>query len=832
MIAHFIKSTVFEVFYLLTKDNVVIDKLVAYGNGVDMVQDLSYVFYKTVPWQNYKFQLICSLLTLNVKNIYLSALALVFVLSFVMSFGFLCYQVQTSGTIYTSTLLKATRYQYGLLSTFLFFPTIEQLINTVSIESTTWLLISLICIVIFLLYASIVCLGSFLLFSPNPDPRIHSSRNSQLVDAFEIISKIFVAVGFGFLDPKTACFIQFIVRLSLYTASVITPSFYNHKSNVIRSGVFLGLLVGSIASIIVCYVQVSFYVCYILLGVVFLLSAIGMAFFHFYQNLITLPSPLFYFAAKVIAKNYSKKDKIQLKNTSEEWLCSFLSPVQIVQAIRSLSNIQTKQQKSNYVRLIIREGNNHLEEDDEAEDMEIKKKKIQTEQDIFERILLTNFDEISRLLILQLFTCGLQRFPDSIWLKAQYLIILENLHHLYPTLTPIPKINQFSDEVMNEAFIKEKTLDVHYILFHFYKKRLFEKADKSKSQLKNVVDIVAYSHDKDKFIQYVLDVVMSIRQFIQILEREVIDINLLVSFASDMQIKWNKSKNYLKKSLSRVPNASDLLLLYKESCRIFDNNLSLIKYLNSVMNTHSSSEAIENFDMAQFSEVMIEKQKNTLFHTPNHLSPAVGKIYKVSELYYKIQYILSFSVFMVFFYLIMVQVNFNLEYNVSGNLKVLQYGLDTQTFYCNKFSFELYDQQDYFSNCSLNSEVLKKTWRSVIADTTFRAQEPSPFQLKVTNLDKEMSSLKSFEESNYILQWHIDHYLIDTGTFYTLDSNMPNVLDGFFNFFLSTREYSDHFIKTIQFDILYTCGIVYSVLFGVMIPISYYIATAIYKDMY
>ena len=839
MIAHFIKSTVFEVFYLLTKDNVVIDKLVAYGNGVDMVQDLSYVFYKTVPWQNYKFQLICSLLTLNVKNIYLSALALVFVLSFVMSFGFLCYQVQTSGTIYTSTLLKATRYQYGLLSTFLFFPTIEQLINTVSIESTTWLLISLICIVIFLLYASIVCLGSFLLFSPNPDPRIHSSRNSQLVDAFEIISKIFVAVGFGFLDPKTACFIQFIVRLSLYTASVITPSFYNHKSNVIRSGVFLGLLVGSIASIIVCYVQVSFYVCYILLGVVLLLSAIGMAFFHFYQNLKTLPSPLFYFALNCSPKfKFSKKSRSNLSNAVDEILCKVLFPFEIINLVRNLSNCYTDKDKRRFVNTISRK-NTIMNDDEEVQDSDLnnedlikKKKKIQAIMDQFEHDFYHNFEDVIRIVIIQLFESGMKRFPDSAWLQSQYLIVLQCSCNLFPKASKFPQLLDYSYGILNDAFVKEKSINVEYVLFSFYKKRLFELAANSKSELKNVIDVVAYSYDKEKYLNSIYELANSGLQFVSILERESVDYPLMISFASDMQLKWDNSRYYLRKCLSRVPNSSDLLLLYKDACTILDNNTSLRDYLNNIISMTSSLPSSKESGYMALSDELIEIQKKELFLTPNKLKLSISRLYDFLKQFLKGIYMLLMALCSVYLYFILFDIKKVDLYLEQGNINALTFGIATESFYNHKYSYEHLNNIEALDLTKMDAIDVYNAWLAIIDSNQIKSQQPSPFDIPISIEQSGVQSEMLFEDSVYNLRLDMNFFNLNPNLIANLDANMINFQKGFLSFFIAIHEYSDEYTDHFISNILYSIAPLYSLLLIATSIVVFYSYKAINTNLY
>eukprot|EP00835_Amoeboradix_gromovi_P000283 NODE_10_length_47437_cov_0.363429.p1 type:complete len:1206 gc:universal NODE_10_length_47437_cov_0.363429:13687-10070(-) len=901
MLLHFIKSNLFEVFYLLTKDNEVIDKMVSYGHITDIFQNLAFVFYKTIPWNNKLFQLLCSCLTVSVSNSYLSTLTFIFVLWFLCGFSHLCYQVHSSGGIYTANLLKVTRYQYGILSTMLYFPTVEQLLTLISLKDPG----SIITIGILVFYTCLVSLGSFLLFSPNPDPRNHSSRNCQKVDAFEILFKTFVAIGFSSFEPIVGCWILVIGWTFLYVTSFYLPAFYNHSSNMIRSGAILALDVCSFIALLICYnenLHLPFYACYLVILVFVITSCLGMLIYSAYNQSRKIPSNIYLLALK-FNNSKSLKHRIQLKNAIDEWVSLFWNPYNIVAYTRTLSSLVFSKKRYAHISqiklyhgeeneyddfdpdLLVKkvnvtdtgkpievnatlgnnkilnqlecnppaksnaeadnvtsssvrrssldlESNNHVSRPGKLYVAQISLASVEMEnkpglniQDKLVKQLNSNFENCARLICLQMFECGKKKFINSTWLKAQYLIFLECSNSIFPNLKIIPNLMQNADLILNQTFLEEKTIDVHYILFSFYKKRLFEKASKSNITLKNVVDIVAYSHDRDIFIESIDSVVTSTKLFTNFLEKDKISTQLLISFAADIQSKWYQAKLYLKKSLIRVPTSFDLLSLYRESCIALDLNSGLAAYLITVSNNLEI-----NGDISEL-EMLMEKHRRSLFHTPDHLPKLVAKLYRNTKMFFTVQFSTSLPFFVIFFLLVVFYIKSQAIYYQSANAAAMTYGITVQSGFVRKFSYDFFQDPGHLAEYKETNIKVQMLWKGIVTANVYSELRVSPFAAKVLEYENGNFQNISFEESNYDLQWKANKYLQNKSESNNLERNLPRYQSDFYKFWIDIQDQSSEILSEKLFLILAIFGVVFLIKLSLMLPIFIHFYKGVKSDL-
>ena len=891
MLLHFIKSTVFEVFYSLTKDNAIIDKMVAFGHVTDIIQNLAYIFFISIPWGNDQFQLICSYLTLSIHSTFLSIIAVVFIFVFLANFSFLCYQVQKTGCIYTSNLLVIARYQYGLLSTLLYFPTIEQLIITISFDSPFMICASLICILLFIMYTALVALGAFLLFTPNPDPKNHNGRNSQKIDVFEILFKTIIAVGFAFLSPVAGCVILIVGWLLLYITTLYMPAFYNYKSNCVRSGVILGLFSCSIFSLIVSVSEkgVPFFFCYIALVLFVIVSTIGVLIYMAFEKQREIPSAIFIHALKSLDKKSASKRRMLLKNSVDEWVLTFWSPFQIVAYIRNLSNLVFAKNRESVI-LQMNLFQTDLEAQDDAEnlvapniqipdiqivlpstvntpavsrrpsfspsfesrassvsvapsamtnklntgplgsvaiDVEIDKQiEGQNKRNALAKLLIQNFDEVARLVCLQLFESGKKKFLNSSWLKAQYMIFLEFSNTIFPKLRLIPSLQHQSDVILNATFLEEKSMDVHYILFSFYKKRLLERAKKDNTQLKNIVDIVAFSHDKEEFYDNLGAMITCAKRFTALLEKQhlqKISFDILVTYASEIQYKWHNAKLYLKKGLVRVPTSIELLTIYKEACETFDMNFELRDYLATVLKRKDGDK----------SEDSVVNQKKEMFISPIKLPTLYSKGYKVVGVYFKSQFSISLTILLIFFLITIFLFQSTVINLAQGNAAVLDYGTSSQMFLVSRYSYEHFQSNHFLKNCTQYDSLQREQWNNLISSPVYQSYKPNPFGQIVTNYDNGYETC-TYEDSNYDFQWKTFNFLTDpsnAGNNDNLDGQLPSFYANFMEFFKKSDEQSILALQSMMDTIIYVFGGILLFLIVTMIPISYYFLSFVKKDM-
>eukprot|EP00834_Sanchytrium_tribonematis_P001490 NODE_37_length_35953_cov_1.028037.p2 type:complete len:841 gc:universal NODE_37_length_35953_cov_1.028037:9620-12142(+) len=836
MIGHFIKSTVFEVFFLLAKDNEIIDKLVAIGHLTDVVQNLAYIFYYTIPWGNPVFQNICMYLNLNFKNNVVFAISLLFILLFIFNFSYLCWQVQSNGSIHTTKILAVTRYQYGLLSTLLFFPTLEQLLNNIEFDTGLALFIALVCIMVLIVYCIIVCLGAFLLFSPTPNVRSHTGRNSQRIDLFEILFKVFTAIGFGFFDPKIGCFVLLLGWTILYTSSFIAPAFYNFSSNIIRSGFFLGLLISSLSSVAVTFnPSRRYYSCYLMIVGFILSSLVGMIIYYFYIKSRKLPPGIFFYALKCIESRGSSssiKYRSMLRNITDEWISTMWSPLEVVNVIQILCNIVYSKNKESFIHSLVmnQEEDENEKENEVLEADVVEKREGRKDEKLLYKISI-NFNEIARLVCLQVYESGKNRFETSTWISAQYLMFLEFSNDIFPNLKNLRSLKFHAEELLNRTFLEEKSIDVHYVLFSFYKMKVFEKARTKKGYLKKVVDIVAFQHDKDKFIENLHLVINSGKQLVSLLEKNLLTFDLFVSISSDFQMHWNLAKEYLKKGLNREPMSGELLLLFKESTFIFDKNKDLGFYLNSVMNANARASEEKLLGSLEDNEIMIEKHKKSLFQTRNHLPMHLARVYKFSEVFFRTQFILALLLYVSFFCLVLFYLKDQDLFLIKENYKVLTYGISCQSFFYNKFSFQYLQNSSFFQACGDDVMYMKAEWKEILTSDYLKQLKPSPFELNVTNFDNDLE-YTSFGIQNGDFQWNANNFLKDTSQDININQNMAFINQNYLEFFKSIHETSESKFDALLAKFLVYFGAFYFLLIVSLFPMSYYLYNSIKLDMY
>eukprot|EP00834_Sanchytrium_tribonematis_P000355 NODE_7_length_67686_cov_1.621421.p1 type:complete len:1119 gc:universal NODE_7_length_67686_cov_1.621421:9929-6573(-) len=816
---HFISSTVFEVFFLLGKDNEIIDKLTALGHVTDIAQNLSYIFYNTIPWQNVIMQEIFMYMNLNITSPYLYVIAVVFVLLFLASFATLCYQIQNRGSVSASKLLEATRYQYGLLSTFLFFPSIDQLLNYMTFGSdVSSILLTTISLVLFVIYSTVVLLGSFLLFSSEQNPSSHISRNSQRQDLLENVVKIIISISFTYCSPIFGVLSLIICWGTLYIVSMLIPPFYNYNSNRTRSGVLFGLLCCSFGSLMACVYKLDSYIWSVLTLISFFpLSFIGMLVFKAVEERRRLPTILYIHALEFIDNPNAIKCRRLIRDSLEEIMSSFWNPAQIVALSRNLCNVPISKNLNMFVSNIVYHNNND-DNDDESVSVAAQRRELY-KSELGSR-LTKNMANITRILVLQLYESGIRKFRQSSWLRAQYILFLECGNDIYPKLIHYSHLKSFGEELLNNTFLMEKQLDVHYILYSCYKKRIFEKAKENYHGLKNVVDVVAFTHDKEMFIDTLSELIWTCRTFTEFLQSSQLNVDNLLSLTTRIQKKWTIAKYYLKKALSRVPTSPFLLRIYKISCLIFDNNEELHGYISGVLQPDGS---VYN------NESIIEKQKNSLFETHSNLPPVIDRYYKTIRLFIRAQALLLLGVFTAYFAILVFQSSLKIDYYRVLMDQVLDYGINSDKYFTGIEGLALFQDTKFFNLIEDISSNIIILWDQMATNTDFQQMKPNPFDQIVSFVSQNTTSNITFEKSNFNLQFQITQYLRNSNV--ADDSNFANIQSNFYAFFLNVLSN----LKENEFGVynvmnITSLSLFFFILIGGM-PICYYLYRKIKKDI-
>ena len=837
-ISHFIKSTIFEVFFLLAKDNEIIDKMTAFGHFSDILQNLSIVFYVTIPWKSFYLQIVCLFTNLNITNPYMFGVSVAIVLAFLSSFGVLCYQVQVYGSISSSRMLTYTRYQYGLLSTVFFFPTVDQLLNYMFLDSSlNGIILTLACLALFIPYCAIVLLGSFLLFSPNTDPTVHIGRNSQRLDLLENVFKILISICSTFFEPYIVVLSFMFSWTTLFLVSLILPPFYNDFSNKVRSGVLFGLSLCSIGSLIVCFVPVYSSIWSFITLLLFVpFSFIGSMIYVRINESRQLSNAVYIFALKSLNKKQSgKKYRRLLRDLLDEYIITFWTPVQIVALTRFLCNLCVFKKD----KFIATFGEDYSSEESLNIATPTSKSNLDLDEPHLSRSIIdlehigkTNrqtlalnldeqFESVIRTICLQVYESGIRHFTHSAWLKAQYLIFLENANLIFPAIPYMPNIKEYADNLLNNTFLQEKSMDAHYILYSCYKKRVFDVAKFHQNELTNIVDIVAFLHDKEVFLDTISSLALSCKRFTEFIEKYKINFELIVTLATDIEHKWAKSKNYLRKGLSRVPTSPELLKLYREACFIIDQNTLLSHYLDGVLDF--------DFENTKMNGIVIEQQKQTLFDTPNQLSPIINRLYKTVEIFIFFQTLSLFLLFSFYY-------GFTIYYGSSQIVEfqsysndIINYGINGQRFYNDQYSFKNFQNSLYYENCFDDESTLNENWNTILKNPFFRSLNPSPFAAAVNNIDNGIKKDVTYEESNYIFQWVANSYL--KSTVVNMDENLPNLQNNFFAFFLDLFLRMESNIVVLCAQVMNGSLVLFLVLLLSGIPICVFVFKKIKKDI-
>ncbi|KAI9208328.1 uncharacterized protein BJ171DRAFT_596108 [Polychytrium aggregatum] len=652
------ENTAFNLVFLLTTDNRVIETLLGLGFVFDAVQNLGPVelafalaathagCYSSVPssspWNNPTTQNVFYYTLLPFESLVFYWICVALPVWFVANVVILLAQIRQPAGISSQKILTVTRYQIGGLSTLLFFPIMEHLLrptslivdwafysssyfmspdiaatfNVLSAYNLFVLVLSIICLILFLV-PLLAMTGLVFSAESNPSRRL-GARNAPRIDFTELLLRTMISIAFSVLKGSWAAVVLWLANTSILLLTLYYPPYFSLVSNQAKAFVVAFQTFAATASLLVAWQAAEVWGggIYIVIALLPVFGAIGVALLR-YRLYHLLPRKL----DRLMPHLADMMDEKQIcAHELRKVVRSYWTPCELDLALRTLLALVYRKVDADLSDL-------SLDRDIEA-DLDGKQAKFAPSADkpstgipqtkeaqlpkcpvygseesrhwfwawlrcrnwiasMYPGWQATSDPQQWKSMAFALLMAGTRKFENSSWLQTRVALFLTFEGHDVSNFVRTPPTYQ-AKEIAKETLLMRPKIDSRYSLYFLFKKcsydfptreeitEIFDQAALIEEEgITDVVQAVQYRHDFTAAKEHEKDAVKHAVLFWKNVARQNRNYLLLLQIADRVENHETLARSYYLKLMGAFPQSSKIVRSYANFLRVVSNDTEM-----------------------------------------------------------------------------------------------------------------------------------------------------------------------------------------------------------------------------------------------------------------